>query len=214
MYYNIAKFSEITKCFKEPFYLKSIIFAKGCLVYKCLNFFVETSNSSSSRPLSFPSKHYLFSWVSRATSVAAARYEFQDFKEQRIHIPLHVAIRAFPIQLLIVAIFNKHRQTARPSAHSFEPAPKVLTTFFQEISSVCPSVRRGKFLDPAGAEGKKSKGSLVGKIRQSIFVSEKGRWLRVGCVSDFEIRQFPSIATRRTKPAPPNHEKIPLSRTQ
>ena len=153
---------------------------------------------SSSRPSPFPSKLYLFSWVSRATSVAAARYELPDFKEQRIHIPLHVAIRAFPIQLLIVAIFRQHRQTARPSAHSFEPAPNGSDNFFQEISSACPSVRRGKFLDPAGA--KEKIGGFFGRENPAIyFCIGKRPQATWGCEDDFEIRPFYSNRDKTRK---------------
>ncbi len=50
--------------------------------------------------------------------------------------------------------------------------------FFKKFLQRAPTIGRGKFLDPEGAEGKKSTGSLVGKIRVSSFVSEKGRWQR------------------------------------
>ncbi len=123
---------------------------------------------SSSRPSPFPFKLYLFSWVSRATSVAAARYEFQDFKERRIHIPIHVAIRAFPIQSLIVGIFKKHGQTARPSAHSFEPAPKVPTIFFKKFLQRAPPSGGVNFLTPQGPQEKI--GGFIGRENPAIYL--------------------------------------------
>ena len=96
-------------------------------------------------------------------------------------------------------------------ARDFPTKTKGSGVFFSRNFFSVPRPSGGvNFLTPQGAEGKKSTGSLVGKIRVSSFVSGKA-WQRVRACGPIEI--LPHRSKNGTpEPAPPKHEKIPLSR--